>query len=276
MSAINDAHLGSISLFIQSDKASQNLGDSKKIFDFEEIIEPDPHLNMLIGLESFEMPKSFFNINANNGVLNIKLDSTTYNVDLRYGGKNYTAGELASTLTNSLSSASIIVSFEDKSNTFTFSKTGNLSIETGTTMTKILGVNIGDAGTDTLTSTSVANLAGTGSIYIKINNLGIQNRDSRGKSDGVISKIMVNCNYGDFLFYTNNTQVFYPVSTRIIKALDISITDDDDNLVDLNGGNFSMVLTICFVKIKDREIPNKYLLDKIKKLEDDETKTDKK
>ena len=279
MSIINDAHLGSISLFIQSDKASRDLGDAHKFFDFEEIIQPDPHLTMLIGLESFEMPKSFFNLNSSNGILNISIGGTTYNVDYTTIGKNLTAGELASQLTTTLTASSVVVSFEDKNNKFTFTKNGSvITILADTTMTGILGLEIGDSATTALTSTSVANLSGTGSVYVKINNLGIQNRDSRGKSDGVISKIMVDCNYGNYLFYRNQTQIYYPISARVIKGLDITITDDDNNLVELNGGKFSMVLTLCFSRIKDREIPQKYLLDKIKQLEkqEEEMKSDKK
>jgi len=275
MSIINDAHLGSVSLFIQSDKASKDFGDAHKFFDFQEIIEPDPHLNMLIGLESFEMPKSFFNLNSFNGILNISIGGSTYNVDYTTIGKNLSASELASQLTTTLSASSVSVSFEEKNNKFTFTKSGEIiTILANTTMIDILGVKVGDTGTNTLTSTNIANLSGTGSVYVKINNLGIQNRDSRGQSDGVISKIMVDCNYGNYLFYKNQTQVYYPMSARIIKGLDITLTDDNDNLLELNGGKFSMVLTINFSKIKMRNIPQKFLLDKIKRLE--ETNIDKK
>lgn len=286
MSGLNDAHLGSISYYLQSDKAQTSISDAHKIFKFDEIVEPDPHLKMLITLDQFECPKSFFNINSTNNTLIITCNSNTNAITLDI--QNYNADKLASTLTTALLShvssfgSTISVVFSELTNTFKFSSDSNVlpfTIESTSTILKILGFNGSEVSASTgtiqgLKSSKIANLAGTPSIYIKINNLGIQNRDSRGESDGTVAKIMVDCNYGEFIFYNNVSQVYYPLSARVIKFLEIIISDSDGNELELNGADFSMVLTIHFQKIRERLVPQKYLLDKIKRLE--ETKTDKK
>ena len=71
MSHIGDSHLGSVSLFLQSDKASVSIDDSHKIFILDEIIQTDPHIKMLIGLTSFQIPYSFYNINIFNNFFEI-------------------------------------------------------------------------------------------------------------------------------------------------------------------------------------------------------------
>ena len=282
MSHIGDTHLGSVSLFLQSDKASQSITDSHKVFLLDEIIETDPHIKMLIGLTSFEMPYSFYNINEFNNTFEITANSNT--VSFTIPSQNYTATQLASQITSELAVASRVTLlgqtiqciFNEQETKFLFNSTSTVTqytITANTTMSKLLGLNLPALSsqiTGLLNSDNIINLAGPPSIYFRINNLGIRNRDSRGKTDGTIQKINVNCNFGEFIFFETFTDIYYPLTDRFIDKFDITLTDSNNNELFLNGSEFSCTLTIHFQKIRENTIPEKYLLDMIKNLDSNE------
>jgi hypothetical protein len=138
-------------------------------------------------------------------------------------------------------------------------------------MNKILGLELpSTSGVGFLFSNNIINLSGSPSIYFRLNNIGIRNRDSRGKTDGTIQKINVNCNFGEFIFYESLENIYYPLSNRTITQLDITLTDSDNNELFLNGAEFSCTLTIHFQKIRENVIPQKYLLDMISRLENNQ------
>jgi len=287
MSHLGDSHLGSISLFLQSDKATQSISDSHKIFNLDEIIETDPHLNILIGMTSFEMPYSFYNVNQFNNTFEITANSNT--VSFTITSKNYTATQLATQLTSSLAVSSrvtslgqtITVTFDDQENKFLFTSNSSIkpyTITTNCTMNVLLGFDFPSTSSiGILGSENIVNLAGTPSIYFRINNLGIRNRDSRGKTDGTIQKINVNCNFGEFIFYETTESIYYPLSNRTITMLDITLTDSDNNELILNGAGFSTTLTIHYQKIRENIIPRRYLLDMLRsQFEDENVKSENK
>lgn len=284
MSHLGDSHLGSISIFLQSDKATESISDSHKIFLLNEIIETEPHLNLLIGLTSFEMPYSFYNINQYNYTFEISANSNTVNFNIK--SQNYTAEQLATELTSQLAIASrvallgqtISCSFDDQEKKFLFTSdttTIQYTITSNTTMNKELGLILPKSSVllvGLLASDNIVNLSGTPSIYFRINNLGIRNRDSRGKSDGTIQKINVDCNFGEFIFYDSIESIYYPLTNRTITELDITLTDSNNNELILNGAEFSCTLTIHFQKIRENIIPRRFLLDMLKmELEQDKS-----
>ncbi len=280
MSHLGDSHRGSISLFLQSDKATTSISDSHKLFILDEIIETDPHINLLIGLTSFEMPYSFYNVNEFNNTFEISANGNTVNFNI--SSQNYTATQLATELTSQLAVSSrvtllgqtITCFFDDQSTKFLFNSTATAipyTITSNTTMNKILGLELpSTSGVGFLFSNNIINLSGSPSIYFRLNNIGIRNRDSRGKTDGTIQKINVNCNFGEFIFYESLENIYYPLSNRTITQLDITLTDSDNNELFLNGAEFSCTLTIHFQKIRENVIPQKYLLDMISRLENNQ------
>jgi hypothetical protein len=286
MSHLGDSHRGSISLFLQSDKATTSISDSHKLFILDEIIETDPHINLLIGLTSFEMPYSFYNVNQFNNTFEISANNNTVNFNI--SSQNYTATQLATELTSQLAISSrvtllgqtITCTFDDQSTKFLFNSTATAipyTITANTTMNKILGLELpSTSGVGFLFSNNIINLSGTPSIYFRINNLGIRNRDSRGKTDGTIQKINVNCNFGEFIFYESLENIYYPLSNRTITQLDITLTDSDNNELFLNGAEFSCTLTVHFQKIRENNIPQKYLLDMLSRLENQNDESENK
>jgi hypothetical protein len=283
MSHLSDAHEGSVSIFLQSNKATRDITDANKVWELEEQIVADPHINLLISLTSLELPYAFYNVNATNNKLSIKASSSNTFAEIEVDSKNYSGTQLATALTSALSATAvtgvigfvITCAFDDTTNKFTFNSSGsvadpkNYTIGTNTTLLKELGLR-GQlpltSAVGILISPNVCNLSGTSSCYLRINNLSINNRDSRGNLSGILAKININANPGEFIFYNAFESIYYQISDRVISSLDITLTDDNGNELLLNGIDWSATLTINQQKIREREIPQKYLLSEIEKL----------
>jgi hypothetical protein len=274
MSHLNNTHLGSQSIFLQSDKAQVSLGDAHKIFFLNEVINPPVDTVMLLALTSFEMPYSMYNFNAN---VNDKLVLSTTNGthEIQVGSRNYDATKLAAKITSllSLSAATtalgttISATFDSLSNKFTFVSTNSVdfTILATSTMIKEIGFQNSlpsQSSNQILISPNIANLSGSSSIYVKIANLGIRNVDSRGAINGVISKVNITCNPNEFIFFQQQESIYYLIQERQVTHIELQLTDDLQNNLVLNGGSFSLTLTIHFMKSVEQTLNQKFALDK--------------
>lgn len=272
MSHLNDSHLGSQSIFLQSQNSAISIADAHKIFFLSEVISPPPDVKMLIALTSFECPYSYYNINSN---INDEITFSTSNGShtINVGSQNFSSTQLATKITSLLSlssattdlGATIICSFDDTSNKFTFlSNSLEFSI-TSTTMGKELGLKnnipISSSG-QKLSSVNICNLSGTSSIYIRLENISVKNLDSRGQFNNTIAKALVNCNPMEFIFFQQQESIYYLIQQNQITHLEIQLTDENNNTLILNGGEFSLTLTLHFRKSVEQYINPQFLLDK--------------
>ena len=74
MSIKGDTPYGSVSIFLQSSKATKSNSDANKIFYLENPISPPPNTRILMVLSEFEMPNTVYNINSD---VNNKISFTT-------------------------------------------------------------------------------------------------------------------------------------------------------------------------------------------------------
>ena len=268
---LNDTHIGSVSIYLDSSKADvyQN-GESDKsncIFYLENVIQCPPDTHILIGLTACQIPVSFYNITSNNNQLSIN-GSVNGTTNITLTPKNYNTETLTTAINQKLTldGNNIICSFDDDSFKFKFSSpTQDISI-LSTTMNKELGIP-----NDSLPSIptglsyiapNMVNLSGTQSIYVMINNLSIQSLDSRAGGDlnGVISKVDVCCGFGDYIEFQQTENQFYLIADRNITHFNVSLTDDNIELLQMNGIDWSISLTCHFSKKRLPTILNDYLL----------------
>jgi hypothetical protein len=64
----------------------------------------------------------------------------------------------------------------------------------------------------------------------------------------VVAKLNVNCNPGEYIFYQQTETQYYLISNSQLQFFQLSLTDDDNNLLEMNGGDFSVTLSIHFSK----------------------------
>lgn len=267
--SLNDTHIGSVSIYLDSSKASvvQNDSDNSNcLFYLDNIIQCPPDTHILIGLTACQIPVAFYNITNNNNQLTIQgsINGTT---NITLPPQNYNTETLVTEINSQLATAgnNITCSFNSSTYKFTFSSlTQSIQIQ-NTTMNKELGIPPFTIfpPSSSFTSPNMCNLSGTQSIYVMVNNLSIQSLDSRARGDlnGVLSKVDVCCGFGDYIEFQQTENQFYLISDRSISHFNVSLTDDNLELLKMNGIDWSISLTCHFSKKRLPVILNDFLLE---------------
>ena len=104
----------------------------------------------------------------------------------------------------------------------------------------------------------------------------MNNLDSRGKTSNIIASIVNNVNYGDYIFYTPPEVLYFQINEQQLSHIDIEITDQEGNIVALNGSAFNMTLSVHFVRQRETAIAANRILGEIQRQEiEGETSSDK-
>tara|TARA_R100000278_G_scaffold122742_1_gene109763 strand:- start:963 stop:1820 length:858 start_codon:yes stop_codon:yes gene_type:complete len=260
---LNDTNRSSINMYLQSDNATIDNGESNKTFLFQNAIEPLPDQDILVGLTDFEMANTLYNINT--GFNTIVIDNQTITLT----PKNYTIdflilelNDLFETNTN-LKAKNMAVSYDINSFKLTFTADSNFIINSST-MEFELGLE-NQLPTNAATSYETNNtifLGGLSSVYIEVKNLSLNNLDSRGPIDNTLAKINMRKNNGYYTFYDAPEHNFFKVNNREIHSIDLVLTDSKNRELILNGGEFSLTLTFHFIKKRQDIFDLKYYLKK--------------
>lgn len=270
--SLNDTDTASVSVFLQSDKSSTRLSSANVIFYLNETITARPDQSMLIGLISCEVPYSFYNIDAPKNKMSFRRHTAggvfINDYDITIPRQNYDVDSIVSKFNGFFSTLQMdmVIEFNDDTNKFTFkSSTTDTFIITSCSLNKSLGIPntiLPSASGVQFTCPNVVQLTGTSSIYINCVNLSIANLDSRGDLNGTICKLPIECDPTSFIYYRATENNYYLTNNANITHFHITITDDDNNELELNGGEFSLGLNIHFVKKRQQPIINRYLLGK--------------
>mgnify|MGYP003147091847 FL=1 len=260
---LNDTNKSSINMYLQSDNATIDNGESNKTFLFQNAIEPMPDQDILVGLTDFEMANTLYNINT--GFNTIVIDNQTITLT----PKNYTIDFLILELNDlfdantTLKTKNMAVSYDINSYKLTFTADSNFIINSST-MEFELGLEK-QLPTNAATSYESGNtifLGGLSSVYVELKNLSLNNLDSRGPVDNTIAKINMRKNNGYYTFYDAPEHNFFKVNNREIHSIDLVLTDNKNRELILNGGEFSLTLTFHFIKKREDIFDLKYYLKK--------------
>ena len=254
---LNDSDIGSQSIFLHSNDSELSISSSEKIFYLDQSIIAPPGLRLLIGLTNMTLPNSIFNVtlDTNNIVVNNKIYTITPD--------NYSADELAKAIQIKLLAGDASTSapalpvgtkceFISQGKTFKFTFTTNIQIQSSS-MQRQLGLKNqfpcpSNAALRVYNTTNICDLAGATNVYVRIRNLTFNNLDSRGKTSNIIASVVNNTNYGGFIFYVPPEVLYYQVKENIISHLDIELTDQNGNILELNGAEFNLTMTVHYVK----------------------------
>tara|TARA_R110000851_G_C12786810_1_gene535948 strand:- start:281 stop:595 length:315 start_codon:yes stop_codon:yes gene_type:complete len=87
----------------------------------------------------------------------------------------------------------------------------------------------------------------------------MNNIDSRGQTNNIIASIVNNTNYGGYIFFVPPEVLYYQITEQNISHLDIELTDQEGKLLEMNGANFNLTLTIHYVKQRVSQFRNSLL-----------------
>lgn len=267
---LNDSHMPSQAIYLDSNDALVSISDAEKIFYLNSPVIADAGIRILIGLTNLTIPNTIYNFNSSNNSITFNQSGSTVTVSVTVG--NYSASTLTTALNTAIAAAgqSITVSFDEENANFTFTGSSAFTIDSAT-MFRQLGLKdqLPTASGTTYTATQVCDFAGATNLYVRIRNVSMNNLDSRGKTSNIIASIVSNVNYGDYIFFSPPEVLYFQINEQQLSHIDIEITDQEGNLIQLNGASFNMTLSIHFVKQREMIIATNRVLGEIQRQEID-------
>lgn len=258
---INDSHMSSQTIFLHSNDAVVSISDAEKIFYLQQAISAPAGYRLVIGLTNLTMPNSMYNIV--DGKNTITINDVTYTIT----AGNYSADDLVTAINTQITAIGS-VSFDNVDNSFTFTF-NDPAVINSTTMERPLGLGVTNTYNTQLptnivssyTANNICDLGGTTNIYIRMRNLTMNNLDSRGRTNNIIASIVNNTNYGGYIFFVPPEVLYYQITEQTIGHLDIELTDQEGELINLNGADYNITLTIHYVKQREGFFRNTLLQD---------------
>ena len=200
-----------------------------------------------VSLIHAQIPVSYYTINDNNNKFVLSTGSYT----LIHG--NYNATSFKTMFLNLLGS-SFSMTLDVNTGKYTLSKTGGFTILSSSCY-KILGLEKDKTYTvsSSLTFPYPCNFLGVNRIKIKSGSFKTNNLDSNsnGHSD-LLATIPVNVSQYSLINYINYVGFKNIIHNEDINIIDITITDEEDNIINFNGIDVYLTLQIDSI-IKDYE-----------------------
>lgn len=233
-------------------------------FDFSCILVPDKSVLYIEGgVQSAQIPASFYNIDITNNVFSYTVGGISYNIQVPPGNYNYT------TLISQMATL-----FTVNGHSFTFSLNRASNILTMTLITAatwnnilpssiwyILGFNQNTTypiTSNTITFSNLFNLLGQKKLKIYSSNLAIDSVDSVGnQTNNLIETISVNQPGFGMIIYNNVDSTYGHLRTSYLSTVDIQIKDELGNYINFNNINWTMTIVLIVykeLKVRTQEI----------------------
>ena len=213
-----------------------------------ETIEIPDGFHIYLSVVSCLIPFSFYNINDNNNKLVYSFDgSTMYNVTFPIG--NYNINELVKYLKSVMTNFTIIysnlqnkISFQHVSNDFMFmSSSSCLSVLGFNDNTTII------SSYKTLTSSSCVDLYITKYIQVNSNLITYNINKLQRNNYCILCSIPVSNQPFSLIEYINRTNFKTNLFVNKIRRIQIKLTDENGNILNLNGCHYVMTLQLHVV-----------------------------
>jgi len=244
-------------LHIRSKDAEREGKSNSHLFiDLAEPINLNPNTEEIHQIIlSAEIPYSWYLVSAD-----AKNNTIVYNTNQTYTlpSKNYDVNELIKVLTND-GSFPFNATYDKYTMKITLTNSSGSSVTinwASSTASKVLGWD-SDAGDDvvlsgaTTTSVNVVDLATIHSLFIKSNVSSNMVFSTRAGFSQTIQKVSVDVNSGYIIYLNQNDSRQHTILHSSIDALDLRITDQNNNLVNFNNINYEVTIGF-FVYPKDK------------------------
>ena len=235
-----------INLSSNSATTSNGSKNSIMMFNLNSILkyEKDIVYN-LISMVHCSIPASYYVVNDTNNFLSTDIG------DFTFINGNYNANSFSIMFQQILGVGWILI-LNSITGKFTLSYTSNFIINASSTCFKIMGFisnTIYSSINNSLTFPNPCNFLGISRLKLKSNIIQTNNLDtySKGKSN-LLSSIPVNNAQNGLIVYTNQVNFKSLFPNQSLDYIDISITDESDNVVDFNGIDIYITLQIDTIR----------------------------
>lgn len=240
----------SIQIFLNSKTASKyNNGFSSDCTFYLPPIEIPKRSRCYLSIQSCSIPYSFCNCDYYNNLLEYEINGINHSLSIEQG--NYNVTTLAKYL---LDSTGLTFTYNSTKNKFTIThSTHNFILKKESTCFELLGFEDNkdySSVSRNLISTISINLFPIRAILIESHNIicnNINGYEAQQNNASVIGSIPVNTSPNSIITYSNNGYTRFIVDRfENFTYLNIKLTDQDGDILDLNGCHWSLALQIDF------------------------------
>jgi hypothetical protein len=241
-----------ICIFLNSQTANSyiNGSTSECMFVLPSLVIPK-RSKMSISCQTASIPYSFYNCDDFNNKLSFIQNSITYNVLIPQG--NYNVNTLITAL-KTLMGVNFNIIYNSLDNTYTFTNTVyEFLLLSSSSCFEMLGFKTGITITSvskTLKSKLSINLFTIRNIYVSSNNFILNNlNNSTPNNSSILCSVPIQSSSGSIITYSNIFNVYNEVhNVSNLTLLHIKLTDQDGDILDLNGCHFSLTLQLDISK----------------------------
>ena len=239
----------SIQIYLNSQMADKYFNGASDCEYNLPLIEIPDGFHIYLSVVSCLIPYSFYNININNNVLQYSFDGINL-ITLTIPIGNYNVNSLLSALKTNISSA-FTITYDNIKNKFTFTHTTNdFMFMSSSTCLQILGFNNNITILSTslsLTSVNCVNVYNIRSIQVNSNLITYNINKVQKNNFCILCSVPITCTPFSLIEYINRTNFKTNLFLNKISNIKIKLTDDNGNLIDLNGCHYSLTLQLDVV-----------------------------
>jgi hypothetical protein len=243
----------SLQLYLNSSNADKHLDNSKSHSEWVlPMIEISDGYHIYLSVQNCVIPYSFYNINSSNNQL-IYYIGTSQNI-LTIPEGNYNINQLITTI-KSLMLPNFNITYNNINNKITFTYNSSFYISSSSTISEIIGlVKETDHYSDvnfTLTSINNINMHPIKCINIVSNLMTFNINKSFVNNNSILCCIPINSQPYSLIEYHNNNNFRVNLFVNNISTIRIKLIDDNGNLLNLNGLNFSLTIQLDVEAFRD-------------------------
>lgn len=238
----------SIQINLNSKFAKKYINNSRShcVFDLPSVIVPKQH-HIHISVINATIPYSFYNINDSNNTLVYTVDATsTYHLDIPLG--NYNAYQLSKVLRDEMDDFNC--TYDTITNKYTFTHdTLDFSFDASSSILKTIGFTEGVhiSSGNVLISNICSNLQRIQCIHIQSNFLTGNINSYDVFAQNTLCTIPVNTAPNSNIVYHNDNKFITNLYSNILNNIEIKLVDQDNNILELNGLDWSITLQLDIV-----------------------------
>ena len=253
MSYILDTKYQSKTIFLNSLRANTR---NPFNFNFTNFISCPYNMNMLISVEEFTISNTFNNIHENNDKISFNINGSHHRLLIPHG--LYNAKSFTEKFNEISSTIGITAVYDYKIFKLSFVATAAFELVEPTTLGEIIGLKKDEfnqfkypytSGTNpsyTLYMHRCVDFSGTPYIFIKSNDLILQNINSYGFVNNTICRVPVNAPFGYKIFYRPTDPYKFIINNPVISNFNITIVDEYNQVVEVSG-EFQMMIKIDYI-----------------------------
>jgi len=244
--------INTYTVFIDSSQRVNGTTDNFSIQLKRPFILSKPSNYFQVTVKSAEIPYNFQQVNVNNNVLTFQFVRGVYNLtsSITIPKGNYNVNNLLSVLKSNIS-PQFIITYDNVKNKFTFTHaTNDFMFMSSSTCLQILGFNNNEtiasnpSASLSLTSVNCVNVYSIRTIQVNSNLITYNINKVQKNNFCILCSVPITCTPFSLIEYINRTNFKTNLFLNRISNIKIKLTDDNGNLIDLNGCHYSLTIQL--------------------------------